>query len=232
MNKKNNDPIVSVVMSVFNEDDGYLRESVESILNQSFYNLELVIVIDGSSNKNNSDYIKSLNDHRVKCLFNIVNMGLSYSINKAISFSKGQYVFRMDSDDISMQNRIRLQLNELIKGSDVVSSRGILIDSNNLVRGLSGPFFYSNYIYRFLLYRTNRFNPAIHPSVAGKREIFINNPYNIDIKYGQDYELWKRLYSKGIKIDFMKERLIFYRIKSINRDKDLYQQKIMKISNS
>ena len=220
-------PLVSVVMSVFNEKDNYLRYSIESILAQTYSNLELIVVIDGTDNTRNTKFLKSINDSRITYIISETNKGLSYSLNEAIKSSKGEYIFRMDSDDISVNNRIELQLNKLSSGALIVSSRAFLIDDKNIVNGLSGPVFFSNLVYGLLLYWTGRFNPVIHPSVAARRDVFLDNPYNSEIKYGQDYELWKRLYKNGIKIEFMKERLIFYRVKSDSKYKNDYQKNIM-----
>ena len=92
--------LVSVIMSTYNTDSEMLKESINSILNQTYKNIELIIVNDGS-NKDDLKVIKSFNDNRIRVVNNKVNEGLAISLNKAIDISNGIYIARMDSDDIS-----------------------------------------------------------------------------------------------------------------------------------
>ena len=96
-----NNPLVSVVMSVYNSEK-YLKEAIESILNQTYTNFEFIIVNDGSTDSSLDiiqEYMKK--DERI-VLISRDNKGLPYSLNEGIEKAKGKYIARMDADDISL----------------------------------------------------------------------------------------------------------------------------------
>ena len=106
------DPKVSVLMSVYNGEK-YLREAVESILNQTFRDFEFIIIDDGSTDSTN-EIIRSYSDCRIRLLENEENIGLTKSLNKGIDQCRGEYIARMDGDDVSLQQRFSKQLEYLI----------------------------------------------------------------------------------------------------------------------
>ena len=91
--------IISVILPVFNGEK-YIRESVESILCQTFKEFEFIIIDDGSTDKS-VEIIKSFNDSRIKLLRNNENKGIIFSLNKGIEEATGKYIARMDGDDIA-----------------------------------------------------------------------------------------------------------------------------------
>ena len=93
------EPLVSIIMSVYNSED-YLKEAIDSILGQTYANLEFII-IDDASTDTSLDIIKSYNDKRILLIKNEVNIGLAASLNKGIEIARGKYIARMDSDDIT-----------------------------------------------------------------------------------------------------------------------------------
>lgn len=97
---------VSVIMAEFNTNPKYLEESIKSILGQSFINFEFIIVDDGGSNKLSEVKRKLGNDSRIRIISNIGNKGFVYSLNNAIKHAKGEYLVRMDTDDIATKQRI------------------------------------------------------------------------------------------------------------------------------
>ena len=102
-------PEISVIMSVYNGEE-YVAEAVESILNQTFSDFEL-IVIDDCSTDTTGEILKRLaeRDERVKVHPNEVNLRLPSSLNKAISLARGRYIARMDADDIALPERLERQ---------------------------------------------------------------------------------------------------------------------------
>lgn len=102
-----NIPKVSVLMSVYTGAK-YLREAIDSILNQTFKNFEFLIIDDGSTD-NSADIIRSYTDPRIRLIHNEENIGLSCSLNKGLKLAEGQYIARMDADDISLPNRLERQ---------------------------------------------------------------------------------------------------------------------------
>src|SRR3989338_4267706 len=126
-------PKISVIMSVYNgmplgpqsaswrtrtASSAYLKDAVESILNQTYENFEFIIVDDASVD-NSWDYLKNLNDHRIKLIKNKKNLGLAASLNKALKVAKGNYIARMDADDISLPTRFEEQVNYLQKNPSI-----------------------------------------------------------------------------------------------------------------
>ena len=111
---------VSIIMSCFKSNSTLLKKSIESLQKQSFKKFELIIIDDGISKickKIIRNYASK--DKRIKILQNKKNMGLPYSLNKAIKFSSGKYIVRADDDDFSHKNRIKFQVNFLKKNKDI-----------------------------------------------------------------------------------------------------------------
>jgi glycosyltransferase involved in cell wall biosynthesis len=122
-------PEVSVVMPVYNGQK-YLKEAIESILNQSFRNFEFIIIDDGSTDESR-EIIKSFKDERI-LLIEQKNMGVAIALNNAIKKSRTNLIARMDSDDIAMSDRLELQRFFLKSNSDyvLVGSNAIIIDKD------------------------------------------------------------------------------------------------------
>ena len=106
--------LVSVIMPYYNKKD-YFLESINSALNQTYINLEILIIYD-DQNRSDLEYIKNCikNDLRVKIIFNDKNKGVAYSRNKAISIAQGEYIAFLDCDDYWETNKIEVQLNFML----------------------------------------------------------------------------------------------------------------------
>ncbi|MFH1388733.1 MAG: glycosyltransferase family A protein, partial [Patescibacteria group bacterium] len=132
-------PLVSIVVPVFNTDKRFLMEALESCLNQTYKNIEIVVVDDGSSNKATRDTLNLFeknNQTKVRILRHKINGGVSKALNTGINNSKGEYIAISGSDDIPEPNWIALQLEYLRKNR--LSACGCLlrkIDSNGKVFG-------------------------------------------------------------------------------------------------
>lgn len=111
-------PKVSVLMPVYNTKEEFLRESVESILNQTFNDFELIILDDGSSNDVET-IVKSYNDLRIKFYKNEKNLGVAKTRNKLMELAQGKYCAWQDSDDISYPDRLKKQVNFLDKNTEI-----------------------------------------------------------------------------------------------------------------
>ncbi|MBS1932846.1 MAG: glycosyltransferase family 2 protein [Bacteroidetes bacterium] len=105
------EPLVSVVMAAYNAEK-YLKEAVNSVLNQSYSNIELVIVNDGSTDST-KDIILSYSDKRIKYVENEMNSGLVVTRNKGLENASGEYIAILDSDDIAMPDKIQKQVSFL-----------------------------------------------------------------------------------------------------------------------
>lgn len=102
-------PKISVVMPVYNTPVSFLQEAVDSILNQTYSGFEFLIIDDGSSG-DCEEYLKSLQDKRIRIIRNAENIGITKSLNIGLREAKGKYIARMDADDISLPTRFEKQL--------------------------------------------------------------------------------------------------------------------------
>ena len=110
---------ISVIMSVYNEKERELKAAINSILGQTYQNLEFIIILDNPLNKELQIVIEDYaeRDSRIRFFINTQNMGLVRSLNKALKYVTGSFIARMDADDISLKSRLEDQLNYLIKNN-------------------------------------------------------------------------------------------------------------------
>jgi glycosyltransferase involved in cell wall biosynthesis len=205
---------ISVVMSVYNGEK-FVKQTVASILNQTFRDFEFIIIDDGSTDSSKK-IIESFNDHRIN-LISRENKGLTPSLNEGLSLSRGKYIARMDADDIAEPERFEKQINFLDSHSNVYicGTWAKIIDENNKETGKYKTPVESEKIKRTMLWH----NPFIHPSTMFRREIIDKvGYYSEKTKYAQDYEYWSRIIKKfsGVNIP---EFLMKYRVspKSMTR---------------
>ena len=115
---KNNPPEISVLLPVYNTEEKYLRESIESILNQTYKNFELIIVNDCSQNSA-EDVIKSYDDKRIIYYKNNKNECITNTRNKLLKLAKGQFIAVQDHDDVSFPERLEKEYNFLKEHPEV-----------------------------------------------------------------------------------------------------------------
>lgn len=196
---------VSIIMATHETPKNYLNASIKSILNQNYSNIEFIVVCDGVEEE--YEYIlANYKDKRLKVLFNKQNKGLPFSLNRGIDESTGEYIARMDSDDISLPNRIEDELNFLKQRKlDLCGSAAYTFGDEY---GMKKRLFASREdIKVWLLFMTT----LVHPTVIGKSKVFKNNKYNTEFVCAQDFELWSRLVDK-YSIGFLNKPLLDYRI--------------------
>lgn len=178
----------SVIMTVFNGEK-CVSNAIKSILNQTIRNFEFIIVDDGSKDKT-LEIIKSYakKDKLIRIIKNDVNIGLTCSLNNAIRESNGEYIIRQDADDISLPNRIEIQLKFLEENPDYAfcGCNGIIKQNN---QELLKCFEYEEIIDNLI-----KENCFAHPTIAIRKKILTQYGfYDKNFKYGQDYELWCKL---------------------------------------
>jgi glycosyltransferase involved in cell wall biosynthesis len=182
---------VSVVMSVFN-GERFLREAVDSILGQTYRDLELIVIDDGSADGSGEILAQRRQaDARLR-VFPQANMGLTRSLNRGVELSTGEYVARMDADDLSEPRRFERQVAFMDAHPDV----GLLgtayreIDGEGRVLGTK-VFPTDDRALRAALIR---YNPFFHASVLLRREVFTAvGLYDPAWPSVEDYELWLRV---------------------------------------
>mgnify|MGYP003990669569 CR=1 FL=1 len=210
MTKTNRQPLVSIIMATYNSSETILS-SIESILNQTYKNIELIIINDKSTDDTKLNISRFINNSRVHVYNNQINIGLAKSLNKAIKASKGDYIARMDDDDISHPNRIQKQIDFFQNNMDidVLGTSARLMDSNmNFIRKYLPPENDKD-IKKNLCHS----NPIIHPSVMVSREFFQkSNGYNESLRRKEDLDLWGRM-AKKVKFHNLQDCLIDYRVK-------------------
>ena len=198
-------------MGIYNtKSKTYLKKSIESILYQTFNDFELIICDDGSTNEC-MKWVKEIcrNDNRVILIKNEQNKGLAFTLNRCLKIAKGDYIARMDDDDFSHLDRFEKQIDYLTKNADVdlVSTNINLFDSNGIYNSLEYPEVIEN---RHFLFNS----PIVHPSIMAKKEAFkLVDGYN-QSKWAvrvEDYDLFMRMKSKGIKMKVIQEILLDYR---------------------
>lgn len=214
-------------MAVYN-NESYLKKAIESVLSQSFKNFEFLIVNDASTD-NSFNIIESFakNDKRIKVINNIKKIGLTKSLNRALRQAQGEYIARMDGDDICFPERLARQFTFMEKNQNIgfCGTAPILIDKNDKKIGKKIHPVKNKDIRRVVL----SYCPFIHSTLMFRRQILEKvGLYNEAFIFAQDYELILRLMSK-YKAANLKEPLLYYRVgeeKSISMAK-LKQQEYL-----
>ena len=224
MNKKSD--LISVIMSVYNEKEEYLKQTIESIKSQTYKNIEFIIIIDDPENVKMCQFIEKItkNDKRITVSYNEKNIGLTASLNRAIGLAHGKYVARMDSDDISEVNRLEKQIEYLKKYKlDLVGSEMRHISSTNeIISELTNKSYSPKCLSKCLKYG----NLIAHPTWLLKKEVYISlNGYR-EMPACEDYDFLLRAIHKGYKIGICDQILLNYRINEngISRKNLLKQQ--------
>lgn len=219
MNNSEKTPRVSVLMSVFN-GERFLNSSIESILGQTFTDFEFLILDDGST-----DSTWAILEHyadkdaRVVLVRNKHNIGLTRSLNKGLNLARGEYLARQDADDISLPNRLKLQVEFLDAHLEVglLGTAMEIIDENGKILGNRRPPADHESIAAELLVKNNAVG---HSTVIARRDALKElGGYDRRLPYAQDYDLWRRL-SRKRKIANLPEILVRWRDTpgSISRD--------------
>ncbi len=200
-------PLVSVIMPMYNAEK-LVKQTIDSILGQTFEDFEFLIVDDGSSDKS-IDVVQSYSDSRIKLYKNEINIGYVPTLNKLIQIAEGEFIARQDNDDISHRQRLEKQVRYMQKHPQVglCGSHAKFIGSKN-----SGGYFHphtNSDIRAQMVFG----NPIVHPSVMIRSELFKGgNPlsYNPDLMPAEDYALWYEISQKA-QIVNLKKSLLKYR---------------------
>ena len=200
-------PMVSVVMPVHNTAQ-YVREAVGSILGQSLQDFEFIMIDDGSTD-GSAEILDSYQekDGRVR-IFHQDNNGIAAALNKGIELARGKYVARMDSDDISLPERLAKQVALMESNPEVgICGTACRLFGDNC--GITKPKTESEEIKSWLL-----FGPCMaHPTVMMRRQLIVDKHLYYDpwFKQAEDYELWVR-FSQHCEMANIPEPLLLYRV--------------------
>lgn len=191
-------PLVTIAIPIYNAEN-YLGYAIQSVINQTFKEWELLLMEDGSTDSSieiAQDYADM--DNRISIIRDGMNKGLIARLNQSVSLANGTYYARMDADDIMAITRIEQQVAyfESHPNTDVVGSSTMLIDGENHIFGSRN--------------MKNNNSSFIHPSVMGKTDWFKANPYSSDAYRVEDKDLWYRTSQKSI-FHNLEQPLMFYR---------------------
>lgn len=201
------DKLVSVIMPVYNVKYRYLLTAIDSILNQPYSNIELIIV-DSSDENSLSKSLLELNDIRLHYCFREKN-GISDALNYGLEMAKGEYIARMDADDISLPLRLEKQITFLENHTDidVIGTYFDTIDSNNNIFEQNSMIQAEDYetIKSYMIFD----NPIAHPTVVFRKAI-IDAGWRYRNVHAEDYDLWIRMLP-SVKFANIGEKLLYYR---------------------
>ena len=217
--------MITVIMSTYKEDERLLRESIESILNQTYKDFEYIIILDYPDNDVHKSVIEeyALKDDRIHFYINEKNMGLTDSLNRGLSLCHGEYIARMDADDISLPDRLERQMKYLEKNHyDLIGGITEMINEN-------GSLLYS---IKSVPTDPKKINKALrysqciaHPTWLGKKEVFEKNAGYRHMPLCEDYDFTLRAVLNGFVISNLNEPVLKYRMtsNSISRS-NLFEQ--------
>ena len=217
--------MISVIMSTYKEDERLLRESIESILNQTYRDFEYIIILDYPDNNVHKSVIEeyALKDDRIHFYINEKNMGLTDSLNRGLSLCHGEYIARMDADDISLPDRLERQMKYLEKNHyDLIGGITEMINEN-------GSLLYS---IKSVPTDPKKINKALrysqciaHPTWLGKKEVFEKNAGYRHMPLCEDYDFTLRAVLNGFVVSNLNEAVLKYRMtsNSISRS-NLFEQ--------
>lgn len=221
-------PDVSVVMSTYKENPDYVEEAIDSILSQTYRNLELIVIVDWPDNKpvKRLLYRRQAKDRRIVIVENEHNLGLANSLNKALKIAKGDYICRMDADDVSEPARIETQLAYLLKYKlDLIGGSMVVMDETGKdLYAIPQPPMKPKSVEKAL-----RWNNCVpHPTWFGTKSVFAGGYRNIPLC--EDYDFLIRASLSGKKIGNCDSVVLRYRMTSdsISRS-SLYRQYLYQV---
>ena len=206
---------VSIILPTSNNEI-LAERAIISLLNQTYKKIEILIGLNGNTQKYDSEIKRKFIDYKQIIFFQIKANNIVDALNYLIDKSKGDYIARMDADDIAHPERLEKQIRYIKHNKSVfVSSNAKIVDTNldtfHTHQNTKSSKFYKNSI--------------IHPSIIVKNTILKKFKYR-QIPYAEDYELYLRLEKSKIRLDYIQEKLLFYQIdtgKFINPVKAFYQ---------
>jgi len=207
-------PRISVIMSVYKEPVEWMRQSIDSILNQTYTDFEFIVVNDNPERAENVQLLNEYaqKDERIIIITNEQNIGLTKSLNKGLAIAQGEYIARMDADDISHYNRFAVQIDYLDNHTEVGicgSNFCFFGDVSFFSKKKSSLPVYHDEIVSFMMCK----NPIAHPTVMIRRDINgYKFYYDENIKKAQDYKLWYDLHKNGAEFHNLDDILLHYRI--------------------
>ena len=215
----------SIIMATYKEDLIYLKQSIESILFQTYKDFEFIIILDNPENEEHKNLINNYlkQDNRIRFYINEKNLGLTNTLNRGLSLANGKYICRMDADDVSILNRIEIQKKYLEDNNyDLIGGISKMIDENgcDIYSIKKVPMNFEK------IKKAIKYNQVIsHPTWFGKKEIFDKMNGYRNIPLCEDYDFTLRALLEGYRISNVNSNVLNYRMtkNSISRS-NLFEQ--------
>ena len=207
------EPLVSIVMPIYNSET-YLDEAILSIIHQTYQNWELLVINEFGSNEEGKRIINryAAIDSRIRLIQNSKRLGIAESLNEGLRQAKGEYIARMDGDDISLPKRIEKQVGFMEENKNILLC-GVQVEVFGSEKWDWKLETYSAQIRTDALF----YSPCVHPTILFRRDIIdkYNVFYNKEYKASEDYDFFTRVLEFG-DIANLKEVLFKYRLYSTN----------------
>lgn len=230
MKKGNLKPKVTVLIPIYNENILFLKESLKSLISQTFKLWECILVFEGS-NKENLFFLKDICkiDNRFTLVESDSVLGLVKSLNLGLSLAKSKYIARFDSDDKMKPNRLLTQYNFLEKNPaiTVVGSNIIKINNSGKSVGLRKYPESGESLLRYFSFRCGLAHPTVMYRLSDIKAVGM---YNENLSKGEDLDLWLRLLRSGYKFFNIQIPLLEYRLNNL-RDQTHWRE-VLKIRKS
>jgi glycosyltransferase involved in cell wall biosynthesis len=200
---------ISILLAV-KDGDQFISDTIKSVLAQTYQDFELIVVVNCSSD-NTLEIVKSFKDDRIKVLESNICQ-LNYNLNLALSHADGEYIARIDADDIAVPERLEVQINAMNAGKyNVIGSNVVYInEQNEVIRKMDYPEKDAE-IRKKIMYKA----VIAHPTVLCKKDDLLKVGGYLGGRYAQDLDLWIRLMrDKNIKFYNIQQPLLRYRIHS------------------
>lgn len=220
--------LITVIITTYNSNLGYFNECLRSIINQSYKNIEILIIDDFSSKK---DYLaltsflkKNFKDRRIKIYQNKKNYGVAKSLNYGINLSKGKYITWCSYDDYFHHNKILLQYNKIRNLDKTVATCNAFVkyQKYNYLRKINYDFLCNN---RDSLLLSDKFSGG---TFLIPKELFAKcGKFDEKLKFTQDYDMWLRFYDHNIKFINVNKYLFFSRV-HFNQDTNKRSNNVIK----
>ena len=206
-------PLASVLMSIYNETESQIRESVASVLSQDFKDFEFIIVLDKPERDDVETILESFNDSRIVFDKNSRNIGLAMSMNRAAGIASSEIFIRMDADDVCLPRRFSREIDIIKTGNyDFVFTNYDNIDDNSeIIKRAEIKQDMSDCIQ---LNKLVSLDPSIihHPTVVFSRKIFEGVGGYRDFPCSQDSDLWMRMAEIGCRFYMIGQPFLQYRV--------------------
>lgn len=203
-------PFISIGIPIYNAEK-YLALAIQSVLNQSYENWELILIDDGSTD-NSLQIAKSFEtkDRRIRVISDGQNKKLPYRLNQIIDEAKYDYIARMDSDDLIHPQRLETQIKFLEENTnyDLVSTGVVSINQDSIAYGYRKV----DSIYSKFDQSTKAFPNIVHASILARTAWYKRNKYSTKYPRCEDFELWCRTASRNdLKLAVLPDLLYYYR---------------------